>query len=149
LPPTIGGACPAGRVLLLPQPWSLRHVPRLLCPPCPSPRLFRIPYSNMSIFSFRTSVATAFVSIFYLAIFTSLYLTQYGPSLPTLQRQDTLGLSVEHAYRDLHLLSSQAISFPTFLIETVPFNRSQPALTLITPVKMKSFAISCLKDLRR
>ncbi|KAH9961137.1 hypothetical protein BGW80DRAFT_1463970 [Lactifluus volemus] len=48
----------------------------------------------MSIFSFRTGSATAFVSFFYLAIFTSLYLTQYGPSLPTLQKQNELGMSI-------------------------------------------------------
>jgi hypothetical protein len=103
----------------------------------------------MSAFSFRTSSATAFVSLFYLAIFTSLYLTQDGPSLPSLQRQNVLGLSVEHAYRDLHLLSSQAMSFPTFLIRAVPSNRLQTALTLITPIKMTSYAISYLKDYKR
>src|SRR5712672_3403675 len=59
-----------------------------------------------SLFSFRTGSATAFASLFYFAIFTSLYITQSGPPLPTVETQRALGLNLEHAYKDLHLVSS-------------------------------------------
>jgi hypothetical protein len=60
------------------------------------------------IFSFRTPSTTALASLFYLAIFTSLYVTQYGPSVPGLQNQHALGMSVERAYRDLHSVDCQS-----------------------------------------
>ena len=58
-----------------------------------------------SIFSFRTSSTTTLASLFYFVIFISLYRTQNGPSVPSVQKQHALGLDVEHAYRDLHLVS--------------------------------------------
>jgi hypothetical protein len=58
-----------------------------------------------SIFSLRTGSTTVLASLFYLAIFTSLYVTQNGPSVPSGQAQHALGLNVERAYRDLHVVS--------------------------------------------
>jgi hypothetical protein len=49
--------------------------------------------------------ATSFPSLLYLAIFTFLYVTQYGPSVPALQRQHALGFNVKHTYDDLHWVS--------------------------------------------
>jgi hypothetical protein len=56
----------------------------------------------LSILSFRTGSTTILVSLFYLVIFISLYRTQNGPSVPSIQKQHALGLDVEHAIRDLH-----------------------------------------------
>ncbi len=57
-----------------------------------------------SIFSFRTGSTTVLASLFYLAVFCSLYVTQYGPRVPSVDKQHTLGISVDQAYRDLHLV---------------------------------------------
>ena len=46
--------------------------------------------------------ATLLASLLYLSIFTFLYITQYGPSIPPLQRQHALGFNLGHAYKDLH-----------------------------------------------
>jgi len=58
-----------------------------------------------SILSFHTGSTTILASLFYLVIFISLYRTQNGPSVPSIQKQHALGLDVDHAYRDLHLVS--------------------------------------------
>ncbi|KAH9959052.1 hypothetical protein BC827DRAFT_1215483 [Russula dissimulans] len=60
-----------------------------------------------SIFSFRTGSTTVLASLFYFAIFISLYITQSGPPLPTVETQQALGLNLEHAYRDLHLITKR------------------------------------------
>ena len=57
-----------------------------------------------SIFSFRTGSTTVLASLFYFAVFVSLYITQSGPQVPSVDRQLTLGLSVDQAFRDLHLV---------------------------------------------
>jgi hypothetical protein len=62
-----------------------------------------------TVFSFRTGSTTVLASLFYLAIFVSLYITQSGPQVPSVDRQHTLGLSVDQAYRDLRLVSSCTI----------------------------------------
>ena len=102
-----------------------------------------------AFFSFRTVSTTAVASLFYLAIFTSLYVTQYGPSVPSLQSQYALGLSVEHAYRDLHLVSCPVILCAALNRRIMSFNRSQNALTLTTPVKTILSAISSSGDYGR
>ena len=60
-----------------------------------------------AIFSFRTlaSSTTFFAALLYLVIFTFLYITQYGPSVPPLQRQPALGFDLGQAYQDLHRVS--------------------------------------------
>lgn len=69
-------------------------------------RMMPMPSSTLhSMFSFRTCSTTVLASLFYLAIFTSLYVTQNGPSVPSRQKQHALGLNVEQAYRDLHVVS--------------------------------------------
>ncbi|KAF8262682.1 hypothetical protein EI94DRAFT_663412 [Lactarius quietus] len=60
-----------------------------------------------SIFSFRTGSTTVLASFFYLAVFVSLYITQSGPQVPSVDRQYSLGLSVNEAYRDLHLVAAR------------------------------------------
>ncbi|KAH9990656.1 hypothetical protein BJV74DRAFT_421616 [Russula compacta] len=60
-----------------------------------------------SIFSFRTGSTTVLASLFYLAIFISLYITQYGPSVPAIERQHALGLDLPQAFRDLHLIAQR------------------------------------------
>ncbi|KAI0301738.1 hypothetical protein B0F90DRAFT_1936153 [Multifurca ochricompacta] len=60
-----------------------------------------------SLFSFRTGSTTVFAVLFYFAVFLSLYLTQYGPQVPSLERQHAFGLSVESAYRDLHRIAER------------------------------------------
>ena len=55
-------------------------------------------------FSFRTGSTTVLASLFYLTVFVSLYITQYGPQVPSVDRQRTFDLSVDQAYRDLHLV---------------------------------------------
>ncbi|KAH8981758.1 hypothetical protein EDB86DRAFT_416246 [Lactarius hatsudake] len=60
-----------------------------------------------TIFSFRTGSTTVLASLFYLAVFVSLYITQSGPHVPGVDRQRALGLSVDQAYRDLHLVAER------------------------------------------
>ncbi|KAI9445618.1 hypothetical protein BJY52DRAFT_1315924 [Lactarius psammicola] len=60
-----------------------------------------------TIFSFRTGSTTVLASLFYLAIFVSLYRTQSGPQVPSIDRQHALGISVDQAYRDLHLVTER------------------------------------------
>lgn len=60
-----------------------------------------------TIFSFRTGSTTVLASLFYLAVFVSLYITQSGPQVPGVDRQHALGLSVDQAYRDLHLVAER------------------------------------------
>ncbi|KAI9441833.1 hypothetical protein H4582DRAFT_1420677 [Lactarius indigo] len=60
-----------------------------------------------TIFSFRTGSTTVLASLFYLAVFVSLYATQSGPRVPSVDRQHALGLSVDQAYRDLHLVAER------------------------------------------
>jgi hypothetical protein len=57
------------------------------------------------IFSFCTGSTTFLAALLYLAIFTFLYITQYGPSVPSLQRQLALGFNLGQAYQDLHRVS--------------------------------------------
>ena len=68
-----------------------------------------------TIFSFRSGSTTVLASLFYLAIFVSLYRTQSGPQIPSVDRQHTLGFSVDQAYRDLHLVGSYAICDPSYI----------------------------------
>ncbi|KAN0137858.1 hypothetical protein V8E53_004342 [Lactarius tabidus] len=60
-----------------------------------------------TIFSFRTGSTTVLASLFYLAVYVSLYITQSGPQVPSVDRQLTLGLSVDQAFRDLHLVAAR------------------------------------------
>ncbi|KAH9018783.1 hypothetical protein EDB83DRAFT_2528347 [Lactarius deliciosus] len=63
--------------------------------------------TGQTIFSFRTGPTTVLASLFYLAVFVSLYTTQSGPRVPSVDRQHTLDLSVDQAYRDLHLVAER------------------------------------------
>ncbi|KAH9018391.1 hypothetical protein EDB85DRAFT_1873820 [Lactarius pseudohatsudake] len=63
--------------------------------------------SLQPIFSFRTGPTTVLASLFYLAVFVSLYTIQSGPRVPSVDRQHTLDLSVDQAYRDLHLVAER------------------------------------------
>jgi hypothetical protein len=58
-----------------------------------------------SVFAFRTCSTTVLASFLYLVIFTFLYITQYGPSVPPLKTQHALGFDLGHAYQDLHRVS--------------------------------------------
>lgn len=60
-----------------------------------------------TVFSFRTGSTTVLASLFYLTIFVSLYITQSGPQVPGVDRQHTLGLSVDQAYRDLQQVTER------------------------------------------
>ena len=74
-----------------------------------------------TLFSFRTGSTTVLASLFYLAVFVSVYITQYGPQVPSVDRQHTLGLSVNEAYRDLHMVGFCALcdySFISYLFLT-------------------------------
>ena len=98
--------------------------------------------ATSSIFSFHTGPTTVLASLLYLAIFTSVYITQYGPSVPSLQRRPALGFNLGHAYQDLH-----RVSFPGHAVYGIhhftPPNRLRSVHIPTTLVKMTSCAISC------
>lgn len=94
-----------------------------------------------SIFSFRTGSTTTLASLFYLAVFVSLYITQFGPRIPSVDRQHTLGLSVDQAFRDLHLVCLCA--YMRFFIRLLSFfRRLQDDLTPTIRAKTTLYAIS-------
>ncbi|KAI0311189.1 hypothetical protein OF83DRAFT_1069216 [Amylostereum chailletii] len=59
-----------------------------------------------SVFSFRTRSVTVLAVLFYLAIFVSLYVTDLLAPVPGTEKQAALGLDLEEAYRDLHVIAA-------------------------------------------
>jgi hypothetical protein len=96
------------------------------------------------IFSFRTGSTTVLAFLFYLAVFVSLYITQSGPQVPSVDRQLTLGLSVDQAFRDLHLVGFMCNM--RFFIDLLSlFHRLRHNLIPITRVKTMLYATSFYK----
>ena len=98
---------------------------------------------HMSVFSFRTGSTTFFAVLIYLPIFTFLYTTQYGPSVPPLQRQLALGPNLGQAYQDLHRVSFLGHAIYYIHRFSPPLDRLRSVRIPTILVKTTSYAISC------
>ncbi|KAI0264235.1 hypothetical protein BC834DRAFT_884353 [Gloeopeniophorella convolvens] len=64
-----------------------------------------------AIFSFRTGSTTVLASLLYLGLFVSVYITQLGQPVPSTDAQRALGLDLERAYQDLHVIAERPRPF--------------------------------------
>ena len=62
--------------------------------------------SLRAVFCFRTFPTTFLIVLIYLTTFLSLYFADQLASVPGIAKQHAYGLSLDEAYRDLHLVSA-------------------------------------------